>query len=174
MATHSSILAWRIPWSEEPGGLQSMGSQRVRYHWVTNSFIFTYMQGCQKVLWRGEISILFALWCECGCDTHSVKPCMFRVSCKWEVDEDSMKELRFKSGSVWGTRILNDKSRVHDIEVTRLSVSWVFSEIAIRNLNFHKSWNFICVLLQIFFSVCDLSSCYMCLSREGTCSKPST
>ena len=30
MATHSSILAWRIPWTEEPGGLQSMGSQRVR------------------------------------------------------------------------------------------------------------------------------------------------
>ena len=29
MATHSSILAWRIPWSEEPGGLQSMGSQTV-------------------------------------------------------------------------------------------------------------------------------------------------
>ena len=30
MATHSSILAWRTPWTEEPGGLQSMGSQRVR------------------------------------------------------------------------------------------------------------------------------------------------
>ena len=30
MATHSSILAWRIPWTEEPGELQSMGSQRVR------------------------------------------------------------------------------------------------------------------------------------------------
>ena len=29
MATHSSILAWRIPWTEEPGGLQSMGSHRV-------------------------------------------------------------------------------------------------------------------------------------------------
>ena len=29
MATHSSILAWRIPWTEDPGGLQSMGSQRV-------------------------------------------------------------------------------------------------------------------------------------------------
>ena len=29
MATHSSIIAWRIPWTEEPGGLQSMGSQRV-------------------------------------------------------------------------------------------------------------------------------------------------
>ena len=31
MATHSSILAWEIPWTEEPGGLQFMGSQRVRY-----------------------------------------------------------------------------------------------------------------------------------------------
>ena len=31
MATHSNILAWRIPWTEEPGGLQSMGSQRVRH-----------------------------------------------------------------------------------------------------------------------------------------------
>ena len=31
MATHSSILAWRIPWTDEPGGLQSMGSQRVRH-----------------------------------------------------------------------------------------------------------------------------------------------
>ena len=34
MATHSSILAWKIPWTDEPGGLQSMGSQRVRYNWV--------------------------------------------------------------------------------------------------------------------------------------------
>ena len=32
MAMHSSILAWRIPWIGEPGGLQSMGSQRVRYN----------------------------------------------------------------------------------------------------------------------------------------------
>ena len=31
MATHSSILAWRIPWTEEPGRLQTMGSKRVRY-----------------------------------------------------------------------------------------------------------------------------------------------
>ena len=31
MATHFSILAWRIPWTEEPGGLQSIGSQRVRH-----------------------------------------------------------------------------------------------------------------------------------------------
>ena len=35
MATHSSILAWRIPWTEEPVGLQSMGSQRVGHDWET-------------------------------------------------------------------------------------------------------------------------------------------
>ena len=36
MATHSSTLAWRIPWTEEPGRRQSMGSQRVGHDWVTS------------------------------------------------------------------------------------------------------------------------------------------
>ena len=36
MATHSSILAWRIPWAVEPGGVQSTGSQRVRHDWATS------------------------------------------------------------------------------------------------------------------------------------------
>ena len=45
MAIHSSTLAWRIPWREEPGGLQSMGSQRVRHNWVTNTkLIYTAVQ----------------------------------------------------------------------------------------------------------------------------------
>ena len=38
-ATHSSILAWRIPWTEEPGGLQSMGSQRIGHDWATKHSI---------------------------------------------------------------------------------------------------------------------------------------
>ena len=37
MASHSSILAWRIPWTEEPVGLQSVGLQRVRHDWATNT-----------------------------------------------------------------------------------------------------------------------------------------
>ena len=37
MDTHSSILSWRIPWTEEPEGLQSMGLQRVRHDWATNT-----------------------------------------------------------------------------------------------------------------------------------------
>ena len=40
LATLSSILACRIPWTEEPGGLQSLGSQRVGHDWVTNTFTF--------------------------------------------------------------------------------------------------------------------------------------
>ena len=41
MATHSNIPAWRIPWSEEPGRLQSIGPQRVRQDWVTNTHTHT-------------------------------------------------------------------------------------------------------------------------------------
>ena len=36
MATHSNILAWEVPWTEEPGGLQSMGSLGVGHNWVTS------------------------------------------------------------------------------------------------------------------------------------------
>ena len=48
MATLCSILAWRIPWTEEPGGLQSMGSQRVRHDWATNTYVtFSIMEICR-------------------------------------------------------------------------------------------------------------------------------
>ena len=41
MATHSNILAWRIPWTEEPGGLQSIESQRVGHDLATTSLLLT-------------------------------------------------------------------------------------------------------------------------------------
>ena len=44
MATHSSIHAWRIPWTEEIGGLESVGLQRVRHDFVTNSFTLSHQQ----------------------------------------------------------------------------------------------------------------------------------
>ena len=43
LATHSSSLVWEIPCIEEPGDLQSMGSQRVRHNWVTNTFNFFHI-----------------------------------------------------------------------------------------------------------------------------------
>ena len=48
MAPHSSTLAWKIPWMEEPGGLQSMGSLGVRHHWATSLSLFTFMPWRRK------------------------------------------------------------------------------------------------------------------------------
>ena len=59
MAPHSSTLAWKIPWMEEPGGLQSMGSLGVRHDWATWLSLFTFMHWRRKwqptpVFLRGE------------------------------------------------------------------------------------------------------------------------
>ena len=60
MATHSSIMAWRIPWTEEPGELQFMGLQRVRHDWTTNKHtqmsIYTFFPKnlCE---WKFELEI---------------------------------------------------------------------------------------------------------------------
>ena len=48
VAPHSSTLAWEIPWMEEPGRLQSMGSLRVRHNWAISRSLFTYMH------WRSK------------------------------------------------------------------------------------------------------------------------
>ena len=48
MAPHSSTLAWKIPWTEEPGRLQSMGSRRVRHDWATSFLLFTFMHWRRK------------------------------------------------------------------------------------------------------------------------------
>ena len=48
MAPHSSTLAWKIPWMEEPGGLQSMGSLGVGHDWATSLSLFTFMHWRRK------------------------------------------------------------------------------------------------------------------------------
>ena len=72
MVTHSSILAWRIPWTEEPGKLQSMGLQRVRHDRATNTLTHTHTHVHRGVGWderweagsrRGDIYILTADSC---------------------------------------------------------------------------------------------------------------
>ena len=56
METYSSILAWRIPWTEEPSGLQSMRSQRIGHDWATNRHTHTHTHGPFK----------FRLWAKSG------------------------------------------------------------------------------------------------------------
>ena len=48
LAPHSSTLAWKIPWMEKPGRLQSMGSRRVRHDWATSLSLFTFMHWRRK------------------------------------------------------------------------------------------------------------------------------
>ena len=48
MAPHSSTLAWKIPWTEEPGALQSVGSLRVGHDWVTSLSLLTFMHWRRK------------------------------------------------------------------------------------------------------------------------------
>ena len=63
MATQSSILAWRIPWTEEPGGLQSMGSQRVRHDWASS--LHSYLiksENMEESCQNKQTTVLNLLW----------------------------------------------------------------------------------------------------------------
>ena len=60
MATNFRILAWRIPWTEEPGGLQCMESQRIGHDWATNTFTFIFFPRLTvtKILYRGREALV--------------------------------------------------------------------------------------------------------------------
>ena len=80
MTTHSSILAWRIPWTGKPGGLQSMGSQRVRHNWAMFAF-YTLEPKCQCPNVRLAKSFLTLI------QVHMLATCL-QSSCSdtsWEV-----------------------------------------------------------------------------------------
>ena len=79
MATHSSILAWRIPWTEEPGGLQSMGLQRVGHNWArTHSFNNSYTNTslyCALLYFNfTRTAFLFVLFTNWGFVQPCIKP----------------------------------------------------------------------------------------------------
>ena len=61
MATHSSTLAWRILWTEEPGGLQSMGSQSVGHDWVTSLLHFFFTEISIRQWWYWHL-VFINLW----------------------------------------------------------------------------------------------------------------
>ena len=72
MATHSSILAWRIPWTEEPGGLQSVGLQRVGHDWVTS---FSSKFQVYSILWLTIVTLLYIRAPECiSCISETLYP----------------------------------------------------------------------------------------------------
>ena len=94
MAPHSSTLAWKIPWMEEPGRLQSMGSLRVGHNWTTSLWLFTFMHWRRK--WQptpaflpgesqGQGSLVAChLWGRTESDTTEQLHFHFALLCSWE------------------------------------------------------------------------------------------
>ena len=76
MATHSSILAWRSPWTEEHGSLQAMGSQRVEHDWVTNTSSCWGGQALELRLCNcsAQAQLLQSMWNLLGTGIEPVSP----------------------------------------------------------------------------------------------------
>ena len=84
ITTDSNILAWRIPWTEEPGGLQSTGLQRVRHEW--SDLARSRMDGNSKGCMLHDVGL------ECTCNLWS---------CSWEGDSISQKGLAWLLMKEW-------------------------------------------------------------------------
>ena len=86
MAPHSSILAWEISWTEEPGGLQSMGSQSVRHTWGTQKRNDRWRT--RNVPWDHLVQLHFLSWaqgsgrlsCVCGVSEVGLLSCSYRFA----------------------------------------------------------------------------------------------
>ena len=63
MATHSSILSWKILWTEEPGWLQFMGMQRVGHNWQTNTLLFKKLVVKTNIIMVLFLVITIVVWC---------------------------------------------------------------------------------------------------------------
>ena len=99
MATHSSLLAWRIPWTEEPGGLQSIGLHRVEHNWsdctCAHTILFWFVI-CFEIrkCWGLRICSFSGLF---GCLESFAVPDKFCICfylykrCHWDFDRDSIK-----------------------------------------------------------------------------------
>ena len=89
VANHSSIFAWGIPWTQEPGGLQSMGLQRGRHNWATNTdkVIWYVCVGCVLCLQTGPFALPVCvlgvlLWrCVCVCGAYTQALWLFLSVC---------------------------------------------------------------------------------------------
>ena len=91
MATHSSIFAWRIPWTEEPGRLQSMGSQRVRHGLATHAHTYNKKAGLKL-------------------NTHKIKIMASGPITSWQIDRETMIDFIFL-----GYKITADGDCSHEI-----------------------------------------------------------
>ena len=118
MTTHSSILAWWIPWTEEPGGLQSVESQRVGHDWAASTFTFnrkwndlysvSTTEGWNEHVFQRKYSTLwnYATW----------KTSM-RGGCRHSKQIDIVKVIHSKSSlfTSWYPFIVSERSKVTEL-----------------------------------------------------------
>ena len=114
MAPHSSTLAWKIPWTEEPGRLQSMGSLRVRHNWATSLSLFTFMHWRRKwqptpVFLPGESQGWGSL-----------------VGCRlWGHTESDTTEVTYLITYVWNLKCDTNEA-IHETESQTERIDWWF------------------------------------------------
>ena len=143
MATHSSTLAWKIPWTEEPGRLQSMGSLRVGHDWSTSLSLFTFMHWRRK--WQPTPVFL----------PGESQGRRSQVGCRlWGRTESDMTEATQQQQQQHAEGLSNlSRSVWHDYAPFRVSpCTWVFSMtfqiLTISNQrlsHFGKKWfHFLC------------------------------
>ena len=125
MAPYSSTLAWKSPWMEEPGRLQSIGSLRVRHDWVTSLSLFTFMH------WRSKWQPLQYSCVENPRDGGAWWVAIYGVAQSW----------------TWLKRLSSSSSRVFLISVIVLFVSVCLFFNSFRSLFLH--------LLHFVFKVFD-------------------
>ena len=111
-APHSSTLAWEIPWMEEPGRLQSMGSLRVRHDWATSLSLFTFMHWRRRwqptpVFLRGEFQ---------GCGSL--------VGCHLGVAQSDTTEATQQQQQLWATDSLKGVQNASLIEILGGWIGW--------------------------------------------------
>ena len=154
MVTHSSILAWRIPWMEEPGRLRSMGSQRVGHDWATSllSLLYIYREKDRgRDRERAKSCLTLCNPMDCSLSGSSVPGILRATILEWIA-------IPFSWGSSWP----RDQTRVSCI-ADRFLTGWVTGKaqciyikiIKLYILNFIKNcW--IVHLLWGYFMVCKL------------------
>ena len=128
MAPHSSTLAWKIPWTEDPGGLKSMGSLRVGHDWVTSFSLFTFMRWRRKwqptpVFLPGESQGWGSLVGYCLWDHTELNTTEVTWRQQQQFNEETLKELytavKLQSVSQFSRSVVSDSLRPHELQHAR-------------------------------------------------------
>ena len=137
MATHSSILAWEIPWTEEPGGLKSMGSQRVRHDWAhmhaRKQIFLKAFRSLQKVKGHLKKILLFSsagpsqtTVLHRGCSVAQLRPTLLRPQ--------APLFMEFPRPEYWNGLPFLSPRDLSDSEIELMSLGWQADSWATRKV----------------------------------------